>query len=704
MKRLFLFSVLSGLTMAGIFTSEAAQVTRGPYLQSAADDRMILCWRTDVETTSEIMFGTSPDALSSTAVDPGSRTDHAIALTGLLPATRYYYRVKGTPVSGTSVDLGGANHWFDTAPTDGTAESTRIWVVGDSGYGYPQPVNSYNTYMSLTSVEGKKTDAFLMLGDNAYDIGTDNQYQWFVFNRYANLLRNTPVWSAFGNHDAYTAPSPYTALVPYDAIFRFPTNAECGGFASGSERFYSFNHGNIHFICLDTNTLGNYDDVPGGTYGMVDWLLDDLKACDSDWIVAFMHLGPYSRGSYNSDVSGGFVYTRYHVVPLLESYGVDLVLYGHSHVYERSGLIDGHYGVSSTFNPATMRKWPGNGSESGYVDAAGYFVANPSAAGGAYQKPSSTARAGTVYSVVGASSAPSGTWIGGSTNIVNPTPHVVHETSLRLVGGLVLDIEGNRLNGRYIGEHGAKHDDFTILKGATYTLHPAVPTVENNVQGIAFPVTRSGSNAFAEQVPVAVEVISGNGTLSAQAIAEFNPGQDGTMVKFFPPTGSSALRFKTRLLPTMRSVQPGAAPRQAYRISGGEQTGQFAGTPAATWYASRFGSEPADSSVWNTDDDSDGLSLLLEYALGGVPGGNDANLLPQGKIESGAYVFRFMRPLGRDDLTYEVLASPDLASWPQPGPADVNDGPVTALGEPRKVELPLNSGLKFVRMKVELQP
>lgn len=42
------------------------------------------------------------------------------------------------------------------------------------------------------------------------------------------------------------------------------------------------------------------------------------------------------------------------IVPILEKYGVDLVLCGHSHVYERSYLINKHYGNSASFNRNTM--------------------------------------------------------------------------------------------------------------------------------------------------------------------------------------------------------------------------------------------------------------------------------------------------------------------------------------------------------------
>jgi hypothetical protein len=37
-------------------------------------------------------------------------------------------------------------------------------------------------------------------------------------------------------------------------MFTFPRNAESGGVASGTEHYYSFDFGNIHFVCLDSMT------------------------------------------------------------------------------------------------------------------------------------------------------------------------------------------------------------------------------------------------------------------------------------------------------------------------------------------------------------------------------------------------------------------------------------------------------------------
>ena len=73
-----------------------------------------------------------------------------------------------------------------------------------------------------------------------------------------------------------------------------------------------------------------------------------------DWTIVFWHHPPYTKGSHNSDSEIELIDMRLNFVPILEAYGVDLVLCGHSHSYERSKFIDGHYGNSRTFSDGTM--------------------------------------------------------------------------------------------------------------------------------------------------------------------------------------------------------------------------------------------------------------------------------------------------------------------------------------------------------------
>src|SRR6185369_3612077 len=130
-----------------------------------------------------------------------------------------------------------------------------------------------------------------------------------------------------------------------------------------------------------------------------------------------------------------------------ENGGVDLVLCGHSHAYERSFLIDGHYGTSGTFT-AAMKKDGGSGRDP-----------NP------YQKSAGTpAHDGTVYIVAGSS----GQTGGGSLN------HPAMFISLNNLGSMVLDINGNRLDGKFLRETGAVDDTFAIVKGSTPPPTPSI--------------------------------------------------------------------------------------------------------------------------------------------------------------------------------------------------------------------------------------
>ena len=180
-----------------------------------------------------------------------------------------------------------------------------------------------------------------MLGDNAYTSGTDAEYQAAVFDMYPTMLRKTRAVA-----DARQPRRRQRELRRADAV-RTTTSSRCrsrarpAGSPSGTEAYYSFDYGNIHFICLDS-----IDDGPLADGGpMLTWLQNDLASDDQPWIIAFWHHPPYSKGSHDSDTTSELIEMRQNALPILEDGGVDLVLSGHSHSYERSFLIDGHYGT-----------------------------------------------------------------------------------------------------------------------------------------------------------------------------------------------------------------------------------------------------------------------------------------------------------------------------------------------------------------------
>ncbi|HKQ60992.1 MAG TPA: thrombospondin type 3 repeat-containing protein [Candidatus Polarisedimenticolaceae bacterium] len=405
---------------------------RGPYLQTGGADRVTLRWRTDVATSSRVLGGAAPGSWTITQQDSVPRLDHEVTLTGLQPATRYYYAVGTTS---TLLAGGDAGTYFITAPAPGTPTATRVWVLGDSGTGLPAQFAVRDAYYTFAA--GRHTDVCLMLGDNAYPDGTDGQYQAYLFDVYAGTLRRSVLWPALGNHELPASDST-TQSGPYYDAFNLPGSGEAGGLASGTEAYYSFDYGNVHFVVLDSMDSSR---LPGGA--MLSWLQQDLAATDRDWIIAAWHHPPYSKGSHDSDIDVELVEMRQNVVPILDAYGVDLTLAGHSHVYERSYLIDGHYGAAATFS-AGMKVDPGDGRVTG---------------NGAYHKsaPGQQAHSGIVHSVAGSAGGQSS---GGALN------HPAMVISLDVHGSLVLDVTGNRLDARFLDESGAVRDHWTMVKGA----------------------------------------------------------------------------------------------------------------------------------------------------------------------------------------------------------------------------------------------
>ncbi len=455
------------------------RVVRGPYLQSGSSTSVVVRWRSDWPGASRVYYGTSPSDLDYSATGPADVMEHEVFLTGLRPDTTYYYSVGGE--GGASVGGTRPDQYFTTAPE--TSRPVRFWAIGDSGSANAAAAAVRDAYLDL----GGRTDFWLMLGDNAYEEGTDDQYQAAVFNVYPNLLRNAVLWPTLGNHDAASLGTVET--LPYLDLFTLPKNGEAGGLASGTELYYSFDYANIHFVCLDAQIS---DRSPNGP--MLTWLERDLEATAKDWIVAFWHHPPYTWGTHNSDFESQLIEMREFALPVLERHGVDLVLCGHSHVYERSFLLNGHYGYSSNFQ-ASMLVDSRNGSPN---------------EGQSYRKPSGGvgANQGTVYVVCGCSGE------GG----YFPFPrHPAMAQNRSGYGSMVVDVDGLRMDVRFLTDEGDYGDWFAIDKRGPETLvrprleirpvstgvEVAWPTSQRRYQlESRFPLAGPGSWQSVPQAPV----------------------------------------------------------------------------------------------------------------------------------------------------------------------------------------------------------
>ena len=221
-----------------------------------------------------------------------------------------------------------------------------------------------------------------------------------------------------------------------------PAQGQAGGVMSGTEAYYSFDHANIHVVCIDSS-----DSSWSRDGAMLKWLQKDLEASKQDWLFAYCHHPPYTRGSHDSDndrdSDARMRMMRERVLPILENYGLDLMLCGHSHSYERSYLLDGHYGLSKTLDKKVHFKSMNDGRKDGT---------------GVYMKPTRgpAPHEGAVYVVAGSSGQISG----------GDLDHPVFLVSTNVLGSLVLDIDGHRLDATFIDDKAAVRDTFTIIKGA----------------------------------------------------------------------------------------------------------------------------------------------------------------------------------------------------------------------------------------------
>lgn len=430
-----------------------AILTRGPYLNSAVQNGIVIRWRTDIATDTKVNYGLSANALSQVVADNSLTTEHIVTLTGLTSNTLYYYRIG----SATQVLQGDASNYFKTMPVAGSTQKVRFLAMGDMGNNTPTQKNIRDVWLNFNG--SNYTDGWLLLGDNAYINGTETEYQNNFFNIYqGSLTKNHVLWPSPGNHDyANNSDRQTDHLIPYYNMFTLPTNGEAGGVASHNEAFYSYNYANVHFVALDsygweTGNTRLYDTL--GQQAV--WLKQDLAANAQKWTIVYFHHPPFTKGSHNSDTEIELITMRQNLVPILERYKVDLVLNGHSHSYERSCLMNGHYGLENTFDTALHSV----GNFGPLYDA----TSNTST----YVKSAAEIRNGIVYAVVGSS---------GQAFTSSPGyPHnAMAYSNISKGGALFFEVECNRLSAKWICEDGIIRDNFTIFKEVNKTTETITP-------------------------------------------------------------------------------------------------------------------------------------------------------------------------------------------------------------------------------------
>lgn len=187
-------------------------------------------------------------------------------------------------------------------------------VIGDYGSG------SQDEADVAVLVKSWNPDLIITTGDNNYPDGAADTidenigqfFHEFIFpytGSYGPGAQENRFLPSLGNHDWNTA-----GAQPYLDYFNLP----------GNERYYDFTWGPVHFFALDSDP----DEPDGVDSGSIQaaWLQSQLASSTHPWQIVYMHHPPYSSGEHGS--------ANWMQWPFAE-WGVDVVISGHDHTYER---------------------------------------------------------------------------------------------------------------------------------------------------------------------------------------------------------------------------------------------------------------------------------------------------------------------------------------------------------------------------------
>ncbi len=444
---IFIFLIIENHTYA-------QTLLRGPYLTQNTQDGIIIHFNTDVACIGKVQIGTTM-LYGTTFVETTATTNHQIKINGLTADTKYYYSI-GSVIN---VIQTSNENFFKTLPiADKNYEQTiRLWAVGDMSKATNNEAWMRDAFIHY--VDTNYINAWILLGDNAYNSGTDIEYQTNFFNYYQHTVtKHIPLLPCLGNHDyANDYNRRVDHIIPYFDIFTLPKNAESGGQASATEQYYSADIGNVHCIQLDSY---GFETVNGTIYWLADtanspqitWLKKDLDSNKLPWVIVSFHHPPYAMGTHNSDIETDLIAIRQRVNPILERYNVDLVLSGHCHTYQRSNFIKNHFGLEATFDSTQHIMQLSNGHYDNTPNSCAYYKNT---------QHTSSKDSGLLYITIGSGSAlPTAPQLSFPHNAMS-------YSNWEHNGSLLLTIKANKLQAEWISTDtigSVVKDKFTMYK------------------------------------------------------------------------------------------------------------------------------------------------------------------------------------------------------------------------------------------------
>lgn len=279
-------------------TLELNQIKVPPYVEALAPHNVHIMWETE-----EPMFGwlevVGEDDFQRVCRTANPGTLHSIVLTNIPAGKVYGYRIAGTLMKFGS---------FVTPSPD--YNTYHFGILGDNR---THPDRFATIAKKLAS---HKCDLVIHSGDIMSDGA--NRQEWYDqwFTPAAPLLRYSPVFVAWGNHEK-----------PYDPKswlhYYYPTRSQIN-----NRGYFTYRYGPVQFIHLNT-----YEPYTPGSQ-QYTWLDTVLAENDADFTICVMHVSPISGSAHARD--GDVINIRKQLLPLILRYDVDLLVTGHDHTYDRS--------------------------------------------------------------------------------------------------------------------------------------------------------------------------------------------------------------------------------------------------------------------------------------------------------------------------------------------------------------------------------
>jgi len=325
---------------------------RQPYLQRLLADRVSVLW-TAAQPGAGSVVVLAPDGSETafsagiTAFQPSTTQMPAVYyqyqadITGLGAGTAYQYQVL------LDGQIAASDPVLNSFSTPAVGDFSFL-AFGDSGTDSPEQLALVQQMAAETGIA-----KVLHLGDLAYYAGMFSQFESNYFGPNAPLMSRLPFFATPGNHDYDTANG---------AAFLAGHAAPAGNVPAADQgRYYSYDWGDAHFVSVDSNLLAT-----DAATRMMNWLASDLAASGKYWKIVFLHHPPYPTGFHVGDPI--CVMVQQNVIPILESNGVQLVLSGHEHGYERSFPLVANQPVNAG-SPSTTYVISGGGG--GGLEAVG---------------------------------------------------------------------------------------------------------------------------------------------------------------------------------------------------------------------------------------------------------------------------------------------------------------------------------------------